>query len=71
MEVLWAIITFCFAAVTSAKQVYAMRFLIGLFESPFYVGAMTLLGNWYTPAGKLCYSFKVITLQKFFETSHF
>ncbi|KAH8649148.1 major facilitator superfamily transporter [Xylariales sp. PMI_506] len=48
-EIIWAIITFCFAAVTSAKQIYAMRFLIGLFESPFYIGAMTLLGNWYTP----------------------
>jgi ACS family pantothenate transporter-like MFS transporter len=48
-EVLWAILTFCFAAVKNEKQVYAMRFLIGLFEAPFYVGAMTLLGNWYTP----------------------
>jgi ACS family pantothenate transporter-like MFS transporter len=50
-EVIWAILTFCFAAVNDAKQVYAMRFLIGLAESPFYVGAMTLLGNWYTPTG--------------------
>lgn len=48
-EFIWAILTFCFAAVTSAKQVYAMRFLVGLFEAPFYIGAMTLLGNWYTP----------------------
>lgn len=51
-EVVWAIITFCFAAVKTVKQVYAMRFLIGLFESPFYVGAMTLLGNWYMPKGR-------------------
>lgn len=48
-EVVWAILTFSFAAVTNAKQIYAIRFLIGLAESPFYVGAMTLLGNWYTP----------------------
>ncbi|CZR62806.1 uncharacterized protein PAC_12703 [Phialocephala subalpina] len=48
-EILWAILTFCFAAVKNEKQIYAMRFLIGLFEAPFYVGAMTLLGNWYTP----------------------
>lgn len=50
-EIIWAIITTCFAAANSAKQIYAMRFLIGLAESPFYVGAMTLLGNWYTPRG--------------------
>lgn len=48
-EVGWAITTFSFAAVKTSKQVYAMRFLIGLIESPFYIGAMTLLGNWYTP----------------------
>ena len=47
-EVVWAILTFSFAAVKNAKQIYALRFLIGLFEAPFYVGAMTLLGNWYT-----------------------
>lgn len=49
-EIVWAVLTFCFAAVNNEKQIYAMRFLIGLFEAPFYVGAMTLLGNWYTPA---------------------
>lgn len=52
-ELIWAVVTFCFAAVKSAKQVYAMRFLVGLAESPFYVGAMTLLGNWYTPKGEI------------------
>lgn len=52
LEFSWAIITFCFAAVRNAKQIYAMRFVIGLLESPFYVGVMTLLGNWYTPKGK-------------------
>ncbi|KAH7362656.1 major facilitator superfamily transporter [Plectosphaerella cucumerina] len=49
LEFSWAMITFCFAAVRNAKQIYAMRFVIGLLESPFYVGVMTLLGNWYTP----------------------
>jgi MFS transporter, ACS family, pantothenate transporter len=48
-ESIWAILTFCFAAVKSAKHIYALRFLIGLAESPFYVGVMTLLGSWYTP----------------------
>lgn len=49
-EIIWAILTFCFAAVKSTKQIYAIRFLIGLAEAPFYVGVMTLLGNWYTPS---------------------
>ncbi|KAL1631217.1 hypothetical protein SLS56_004464 [Neofusicoccum ribis] len=48
-EILWAVFTFSFAAMHSEKQIYAVRFLIGLAESPFYVGAITLLGNWYTP----------------------
>lgn len=51
-EVLWAIFSFAFAAVKNVQQVYALRFLIGLAESPFYVGAMTMLGNWYTPKGQ-------------------
>lgn len=51
-EVLWAIFSFSFAAVKNVQQVYALRFLIGLAESPFYVGAMTMLGNWYTPKGQ-------------------
>ncbi|KAF5655316.1 major facilitator superfamily transporter [Fusarium sp. NRRL 25303] len=51
LEFLWAIITFGFAAVNNYKQIYAMRLVIGLLESPFYIGAMTLLGNWYTPNG--------------------
>ncbi|KAF7554075.1 hypothetical protein G7Z17_g3145 [Cylindrodendrum hubeiense] len=48
-EVTWAILTFCFAAVKSYKHVYALRLILGLAESPFYVGGMTLLGSWYTP----------------------
>ncbi|KAH7129081.1 major facilitator superfamily transporter [Dactylonectria macrodidyma] len=48
-EVTWAILTFCFAAVKNYKHIYALRLLLGLAESPFYVGAMTLLGSWYTP----------------------
>ncbi|KAI8305328.1 Pantothenate transporter liz1 [Colletotrichum sp. SAR11_59] len=48
-EVTWAILTFCFAAVKNFKHIYALRLLLGLAESPFYVGGMTLLGSWYTP----------------------
>lgn len=46
---LWAILTFRLAAVNNERQIHAMRFLIGVFEAPFYVGAMTLLWNWYKP----------------------
>lgn len=49
VEFLWTIITFCFAAVQSTKQVFALRFLIGMLESPFAVGVITLMGSWYTP----------------------
>lgn len=51
VEISWAIITFCFAAVKNYKHVYVLRLLLGLAESPFYVGGMTLLGSWYTPKG--------------------
>ncbi|KAF4830757.1 Pantothenate transporter liz1 [Colletotrichum tropicale] len=49
IEVTWAVLTFFFAAVKNYKHIYALRLLLGLAESPFYVGGMTLLGSWYTP----------------------
>lgn len=52
VEFLWTIITFCFAAVQTTKQVFALRFLIGMLESPFAVGVITLMGSWYTQRGK-------------------
>ncbi|PMD16095.1 retrograde regulation protein 2 [Hyaloscypha hepaticicola] len=32
VELLWTILTFCFAAVQSTKQVFAIRFLVGMLE---------------------------------------
>ncbi|KAL1604803.1 hypothetical protein SLS60_004343 [Paraconiothyrium brasiliense] len=49
LEVGWGIATFCTAAVKSYKELYALRFLVGLFESGFYPGIHYLLGSWYTP----------------------
>ncbi|KAL4882477.1 major facilitator superfamily domain-containing protein [Aspergillus karnatakaensis] len=49
VELLWSIITFCFAAVKNVKAVFALRFLIGMLESPFAVGVLTIMGSWYTP----------------------
>lgn len=52
IEATWAILTFCFAAVKNYKHIYILRLLLGLAESPFYVGGMTLFGSWYTLKGK-------------------
>ncbi|KAK1485141.1 pantothenate transporter liz1 [Colletotrichum tamarilloi] len=48
-ELLWTIVTFCFAAVKDVRHVLAMRFLVGFLESPFAVGVLTIMGSWYTP----------------------
>ncbi|KAF2026297.1 putative pantothenate transporter [Setomelanomma holmii] len=49
VELLRSILTFCFAAVPNVKTVFALRFLLGMLESPFAVGVLTLMGSWYTP----------------------
>ncbi|KAH7084648.1 retrograde regulation protein 2 [Paraphoma chrysanthemicola] len=49
VELLWSILTFCFAAVPNVRTVFALRFLLGMLESPFAVGVLTLMGSWYTP----------------------
>ncbi|TVY45481.1 Pantothenate transporter [Lachnellula occidentalis] len=48
-EVGWGIATLCTSTVKSYKALYALRFLVGLFESGFYPGIHYLLGSWYTP----------------------
>ncbi|GKZ28969.1 hypothetical protein AbraIFM66950_002216 [Aspergillus brasiliensis] len=49
LEVGWGIATMCMSSVKSYKALYALRFLVGLFESGFYPGIHYLLGSWYTP----------------------
>ncbi|KAL4969802.1 major facilitator superfamily domain-containing protein [Aspergillus stella-maris] len=49
VELLWSIITLCFASVKNVKTVFALRFIIGMLESPFAVGVLTIMGSWYTP----------------------
>jgi ACS family pantothenate transporter-like MFS transporter len=46
LEILWAIFTFCCAAVTSTSQLYALRFLVGLCEGAFFPCIMYLIGSW-------------------------
>lgn len=48
LEVLWAVFTFCAAAITTVPQLYAMRFLVGLCEGAFFPCIIYLLGSWYT-----------------------
>ena len=47
MEVLWSVLTMCLSRCTNAKQMYAIRFLVGLAESTFYPGMQYIIGSWY------------------------
>ncbi|EXF80097.1 major facilitator superfamily transporter [Colletotrichum fioriniae PJ7] len=48
-ELIWGILTCCLSLVTSAKQVYGLRFLIGFFEGTAWPGYFTLISQWYMP----------------------
>ncbi|KAF6804408.1 major facilitator superfamily transporter [Colletotrichum sojae] len=48
-ELIWGVLTCCLSVVTSAKQVYGLRFLIGLFEGTAWPGYFTLISQWYMP----------------------
>ncbi|KAL1407393.1 hypothetical protein Q8F55_006825 [Vanrija albida] len=48
LEFLWGLATLASYRVTSYQSLYALRFLVGLFESAYYPGILYLLGGWYT-----------------------
>ncbi|KAK1830679.1 major facilitator superfamily domain-containing protein [Podospora conica] len=48
MEVGWGVWTFAQAGLTSSKQLYAFRFLVGLFEASFSPVVLYVIGGWYT-----------------------
>lgn len=48
LELTWTILTFSLAHCNTAKQIYAVRFLVGLAESGFYPGMQYVIGSWYT-----------------------
>lgn len=48
MEIGWGIWTFAQAGMHTTGQLYAFRFLVGLFESSFFPAMLYLLGTWYT-----------------------
>lgn len=49
-ELLWTMLTFCLAAVSTSNHVIAIRFFVGLLESIFYPAAHMILGSWYKPS---------------------
>ncbi|KAF5007578.1 hypothetical protein FDECE_6109 [Fusarium decemcellulare] len=50
LETAWGVITGLIAIVHNAKQIYALRFFLGLLESSAWPGMITLLMYWYTPS---------------------
>ncbi|KAF3392712.1 Pantothenate transporter liz1, partial [Penicillium rolfsii] len=49
LEVGWGVAVICMSSVKSYKALYALRFLVSIFESGFYPGIHYMLGSWYTP----------------------
>lgn len=46
-EVVWSVLTIVMCKCTNAKQIYVLRFFIGLAESCFYPGMQYIIGSWY------------------------
>ena len=47
MEVIWSVLTMLLSQCNTARQMYGLRFLIGLAESTFYPGMQYIIGSWY------------------------
>lgn len=47
MEILWTILTFSLSRCNTAKQIYIVRFFVGLAEGAFYPGMQYVIGSWY------------------------
>ncbi|KAH8771609.1 putative pantothenate transporter [Diaporthe sp. PMI_573] len=48
LEVLWGLVTFAQSRATTVHQLYALRFLVGMFEAPVFAGTHFILGSWYS-----------------------
>ncbi|KAI1336001.1 pantothenate transporter liz1 [Xylariaceae sp. FL0016] len=46
-EVTWSVLTILISQCNTAKQIYVLRFFIGLAESGFYPGMQYVIGSWY------------------------
>ncbi|EOD48451.1 putative major facilitator superfamily transporter protein [Neofusicoccum parvum UCRNP2] len=49
LEIGWGLATFGLAWAQNVDTVYAMRFLVGLFESCSFTGVIYVIGSWYKP----------------------
>ncbi|OJD40825.1 major facilitator superfamily transporter [Diplodia corticola] len=49
LEIGWGFATFGLAWAQNVETVYAMRFLVGLFESCSFTGVIYVIGSWYKP----------------------
>lgn len=47
MEVLWSILTFVQSRIQNEKQIYGLRFLLGILETPASSGSIYILSSWY------------------------
>lgn len=45
LEVLWGVCTFAQSRVATVNQLYALRFLVGMFETPVFAGTQFILGK--------------------------
>ncbi|ERT03321.1 uncharacterized protein SPSK_09073 [Sporothrix schenckii 1099-18] len=48
-EIAWSVLVMAMAAVKDVKQLYVLRFFVGLFEACSFPGYAALLGGWYGP----------------------
>lgn len=47
MEVLWSILTFVQCRLSSDQQIFGLRFLLGVLETPAATGSIYILSSWY------------------------
>jgi MFS family permease len=47
MECAWSILTFTQSHLSSVPQIYGLRFLLGVLETPASTGSIYLLTSWY------------------------
>ncbi|KAF5865977.1 hypothetical protein ETB97_001555 [Aspergillus alliaceus] len=48
LEILWGVCTFAQSRVANVSQLYVIRFLVGMFGAPVFVGTHFILGSWYS-----------------------
>ncbi|KAH8845166.1 hypothetical protein MCOR21_010576 [Pyricularia oryzae] len=50
LEITWGVLTGLFAVTKNARDIYALRFFLGMCESSAWPGMMTMMIYWYTPS---------------------